>query len=434
MSVPEPAQRTVPASPAQRLLWLMERRTAGGLNDRLAWRVRGRLDLDALAGALALLQRRHEALRTGFESSGRALVQVVRAPGALAVEHEAGPADAPALDAVAARPLDSGGPPVAVHLWRHGPEDRTLLIVLHQLVTDPRSSEILARELGPAYERARGGRAGALPEIGWQYADWCAWQEARLSGERLRSLQGWWRSELAGAALPALPATGDGARGAKRYARRRLPEAVAGGIRRRAAAAATTPFVVALTALRATLHALTGQSDLALASLFANRRPEVEHTIGPFANMIVLRDRFAPGAPFAAQLAAGAGAVARAQAHAELPFGLLPPGALGAGGGRVEDLVFQFRDGEPRASALARIPGLDLEPVERQPDRARFAVELFVALLSDGVAPVVLYDSGRVPDAWAAALADGYCAQLSGLARAAGTPTADARQARAVSS
>ena len=444
MSPRRSALRTAPASYAQRLLWLIERRAAGGLNDRLAWRVTGPLDHTALGDALAMLERRHEAVRTSFATERRTLVQHVHPPGRLAIQGSASvgepwsvvsPVDESLIDEIAARPVDPAGPPLAVHVWRHGPDHHTLLLVVHQLVTDPRSTEILAHELGVAYELARGACAAPLPTIGWQYADWCEWQQARLAGERLRALQAWWRSELADAELPTLPVRGDGTPGAKRYARRRLPGAVAPAVRRLAAAHGTSPFVVALAAFQASLYDLTGRPRVTVAGLHANRRPEVEHTVGPFVNMVVLRGRVDPGSSIGERLAATADAVARANAHAELPFQLLPPGALADPSGRVADVVFQFREGDPRASALTRIAGLELEPVERQPDRARFAVELFVALLDDDVAAVVLYDSGRVPDAWAAALADRFCVQLGAMARVAATSGGHAAaQATAISS
>jgi hypothetical protein len=420
--------RTAPVSYGQRLLWLLDRRAgaegAGELNERLAWRIRGPLEIAALRGALDTLEARHEVLRTSFGAAGRSLVQTIHPPSGVALEvadadAESGDA-APAelVDAAAGARIDPAGAPLRAFLWRLAPHDHVLALVLHQLITDPRSSALLAEELGIAYDRGRGS-ARELPATAWQYADWCEWQSSSLAGMALRELQRSWRAELDGASFVALPAgPGEGAPGEKRYERRMLGSAAADGVRRLAQAERATPLAVALAAFWATLHEATGQRDLAIASLFANRRPEVERTLGLFVNMVVLRGRISPRATLAELVRSTAGMLESADRRAALPFHMLAPNLLGGaarGGARAEDVVFQFLEGEPRASALARMHGLELAPIERQPRRARFALEVFVALMPDALAPVVLYDAGRIPGAWARSLTDRYVERLAAL-------------------
>ena len=69
----------IPVTFAQEVLWLLDRGTPGlaAYNTPLARRVRGPLDVDALARSVGWLSARHEALRTVFEARGDGAVQVV---------------------------------------------------------------------------------------------------------------------------------------------------------------------------------------------------------------------------------------------------------------------------------------------------------------------------------------------------------------------
>jgi hypothetical protein len=422
----------VPASVGQRALALMQRHrgAAGGLNERLVWRLGGSLDVAALSHAVDELARRHEALRTTFAGRGPRLVQQVRAPRSLELATE--PLDTEALDAAlaaeGATTITPGERPLRARLWRLAPSDHVLFLSILHLATDQASNAIVARDLARLYEHAARGTPPPAP-VGCQYRDWSELQRAALAGPRLAELQTFWRRQLDGARFAALPGRdgADGRLGERAYERRPLDAAVAGGVRALADRCATTPFAVTLAAFFACLHAQSGQRDIALASLFANRDADTADTVGFFVNMLVLRQFVHPDATFARLVGATQATVAASERHGELPFHMLAPGTIttaDGAAGRADDVVFQCVEGDPRATAQARVDGLDMEPVEREWRRSRFALELFVACEERAVTPIVVYDTGRFDATWARAFADGYPALLAAATAAPDEPIA----------
>jgi len=71
--------RSIPASVAQRLLWVLEQHRGrhGSANCPIVLRLRGPLDGPRLSDGLSALTARHESLRTTFAGRGTRLTQVV---------------------------------------------------------------------------------------------------------------------------------------------------------------------------------------------------------------------------------------------------------------------------------------------------------------------------------------------------------------------
>ncbi|HTB49611.1 MAG TPA: condensation domain-containing protein [Solirubrobacteraceae bacterium] len=418
--------RTVPASVGQRLLWLLDhyRDDGGALNESLAWRIKGHLDLDALQRALDALVTRHEALRTTFAGSAGRLLQTIHPPDPTPFTvSDIAPGDGGdqledlVRTEVEAR-IDPTNLPLRVGLWRLDVDDHVLFLSISHLVTDHQSNAIVATDLAAFYSAFAGGTDLDLPMIEWQYADWAEWQRTSLTGEKLARLQAHWGRVLAEARPIELPDFATGAvAGERAYERRRLGADVAGALAGIAEEYDSSPFAVALAAFYVHLYSLTGQSDIVVGSLFANRaNKEILHTVGFFVNLLALRGRISPDKRFAEVLCDVTATAKCAMANQELPHHMLPAGTVHA-----HRVIFQFIEGEPRPAARARMRGLELTPIERRSDRARFTLELFVACAHDHVSPVLLYDRSRVDDTWAAGFADGYARLLSTLASA---PTA----------
>jgi hypothetical protein len=425
--MPSPAGegREVQPSTGQRLLWLLDHYRGGGgtVNAPLAWRLRGPVSERALQEALDGLVERHEALRTSYVTRGRRLVARVHPPRPLELERCEPPAgSAPREEAIMAAAherartrMDVTVSPIAAALWTIGDDDRLLLLTIHHLATDFVSNMIISRDLGHLYDRATGATVAELPPIGWQYSAWAEHQVAAFAAGRLERLQAFWRDRLSGARPPLLPRPG-GAAGPARSARatRDLAPALVERLRAIALEARSTMFAVMLAGFFAHLHRVTGQRDVAIASLFTNRTPsEVEHTVGFFVSMIVLRAHVAPGATFVELVRASRSTVVGALAHAELPYHMLPPGTVQSDGeARIDDVVFQYLDAPP-----GRPTGLPLQPLEITVNAGRFALELVVHSQSRCM---LRYDAGRIDDAWATDFLAGYEALLDEVSRAPG--------------
>ncbi|WP_052007284.1 non-ribosomal peptide synthetase [Burkholderia paludis] len=294
-----------------------------------AVRLKGALDAGALRAAFDRIVARHDALRATFVAVDGRPVQRIGADVRYAWRAGAVAPDALAdtLRACVREPFDlEHGPLLRVALLSTGPDEHVLAVVMHHIVSDGWSMNLLIDELCTCYEASRRGVEPVLPPLPIQCADHAYWE--RSSGVRETDLA-WWLERLAGDEQPVLalplarprPAqrTGAGARSI-----RRLDGADARVLRDAAQRHGTTLFMLLLACYEALLHRYSGQSDLRIGIPVANReRLETESLIGFFINTLVIRADVAADQPFDALLAQTRAAVLDAQAHASVPFAQL---------------------------------------------------------------------------------------------------------------
>lgn len=129
-----------------------------------------------------------------------------------------------------------------------------------------------------------------------------------------------------------------------------------------AAAHGATLFSALLASFQTVLFAMSGESDLVIASPIAGRpRPESEDLVGCFVNTVLLRSELNPGHTFRELMIAANGTVVAAQSNAEVPFHavLREAGAAALG----VNVIFTVAEGAPRTFAdLA----LSRESLERE--------------------------------------------------------------------
>ena len=320
----EPGPRPAPLSYAQERLWFLSRLEpdSPAYHLPLSVRITGPLDTERLASAWHTVVTRHEALRSVIEERNTELFQVPGEPIALRfVDATGDPSLADRLLLEAARePFDlTNEAPVRALVVRVGDQESVLSIVVHHIAADGWSAAILAAEIGTAYE----GRDLTGPVV--QYGDFAHWQRARMTGDTLESLTAFWRSELDGAPrVLELPTD------RPRPPRQRfdggsvpfsVPDDITARIRTLAASVGCTEFMVLSAAFAATLSAYSGQHDVLFGTPVAGRpHPDVERTVGSFANTVVLRADLS-GSPTARQvLARTRRSCLAAFAHQDLPF------------------------------------------------------------------------------------------------------------------
>jgi amino acid adenylation domain-containing protein len=390
----------VPLSSTQRPVWMLHRLTPEliAYNVPRAVRLRGALDVEALRRALEALVHRHEALRTTFAGTDAEPVQVIAAPGRVAlplvdlggladVARERALADRLAADA--ARPFDLGADlMIRSLLVRLGQDDHALLLTLHHLASDGWSAGVLARDLAALYGAARDGRSAELPELPIQYADHALWERARDPAS-LEPARAYWRSALAGAP-PALELPRDRARPAvqsHRGARHvdRLPPALTRDILTLSRRERVTPFMTLLAGWYALLCRYTAQEDLVVGTAIAARgRTETESLIGFFANMLALRTDLSGDPTFRELLGRVRATTHGAYAHADLPFGALVQ-ELRVGHRPDRSPLVQvsliLQDGDRPELAL---PGLAATPIEVDAGAVQLDLSLSVTETPEG--------------------------------------------------
>jgi len=333
---PAPRGGDLPLSFAQQRLWFIDQLEPGSpvYNLPSAVRLTGRLDVAALEQTVGEIVRRHEILRTTFETKGREPVQVVHPFEGFALpvvdlsrlDEEAREAEARRLAATETQtPFDLGrGPLMRASLLRLGEGEHVLLVTMHHVISDGWSVGVLVREVAALYRAFREGRPSPLEELPLQYADFAAWQRGWLRGEALERHLAYWRQKLRAAPALELPTArprpqAQHFRGARQSFV--LPAELSAELKALSKREQATLFMTLYAAFAAQLHRYTGQEDIVLGTDVANRnRGEIEPLIGFFVNQLVLRADLSGDPTFRELLARSRETTLEAYAHQDVPF------------------------------------------------------------------------------------------------------------------
>ena len=353
-------------------------------------RLRGRLDVGALEGALDRIVSRHEVLRTTFAVvEGQPVQRIGRAEQGLSLRvHDLrGHSEADReLQELAREEAQEGfdlqaGPLVRGRLIVLGEEEHALLVTMHHIVSDGWSMGLLVGELSALYAAFVQGEADPLAPLAIQYADYAAWQRRWVSGAVLQAQGAYWQRTLAGApAVLELP-TDHPRPSEQTYEGGRVALEFDAGLSDRLVAFSrgngVTLFMTLLAGWAVVLGRLANQDDVVIGTPTANRtRAEVEGLIGFFVNTQALRIQL-EGNPTVGQLLERVKEVALgAQQHQDVPFEhvvelLKPERSLSHS--PVFQVMFAWQNNE---LGELKLPGLQLQALEAPQDVAKFDLTL----------------------------------------------------------
>ncbi|HWK52832.1 MAG TPA: amino acid adenylation domain-containing protein, partial [Hyphomicrobiales bacterium] len=165
-----------------------------------ALRLRGALEAQALRESFSALVARHESLRTVFRLSANGQAeQLISTAGKFAFDItqvdlstvKTSSAEQEAQTQTEARrlhemPFDlAQGPLLRVGLIRLRANEHVLIVVMHHIISDGWSMQILVDELMAHYQARMADTPLQLPALPIQYADYAVWQKRRLeAGEQ----------------------------------------------------------------------------------------------------------------------------------------------------------------------------------------------------------------------------------------------------------
>ena len=330
-----------------------------------AHRLRGPLDRAAFEAALRDLVARQPVLRSVLVAGEAGLQQRVLADCAFALAFvdlsalARAQAEAAALqgaEILQSEPIDMRvGPPFRAALYRLGAEEHVFIFVVHHLVWDGWSFDLLYTELAELYAARLEQRAPRLPALAVDYGDFAAWQQAQLAADAYRGSIEHFKHSL----LPLPPALrlAPAAAASDRLSGRgnsllvMLPMDELHRLHALARRHGTTLFVVLLAAWATELAAIGESDDLVLGLPVRGReRPELLPVMGCFVNAVPLRLRPRP-LSLRAWLAEVHAALAEVLGHAELPLDALVPELRRAGAEPQRALfqtLFSFQDARDR--------------------------------------------------------------------------------------
>ncbi|WP_437305951.1 amino acid adenylation domain-containing protein [Sorangium sp. So ce388] len=430
--VPAPRQGPLPLSFAQQRLWFLSQLEpdSAGYNMTAAVRVEGALDVALLRESLAALVRRHESLRTTFGVASGEPVQVIDPEGAPAFEvvdlsaapaAEQGASVQRLAEGRAERPFDLGrGPLLRVTAIQLREDELVLVVVVHHIVADGWTMNVLVAELAELYAAARAARPPALRPLPVQYADFAVWQRRWMQGPVREALLGAWRERLSGhpKALDLRPDHPRPAAASHRGARhtiavdRALSEALRALGRREGA----TLFMTLLAAFKVVLLGRTGQSDLLVGTDVAGRnRAEIEGLIGFFVNLLVLRTDLGGMPTFRELLQRVREVTLDAYAHQDLPFeqvvdALRPPREPGR-----HPLVQTLFVLQNVPASEISLPGVRFSAVELDREVSRFDLGVFVEETDEGLTCAWKYRADLFEPPTIAAMAAHFMAVLRAI-------------------
>jgi acyl carrier protein len=329
---PLPDGTTAPWSYLQEYMWAAKQHCPNpGWNILLTIRLIGRLDVTAVREAIGFLVRRHEILRTRLDGAcqyvdqaagvelpvacltrtdpRRELAELARNQHRVCLDLRRGPAVVPLLVQLAA-------------------DEHVLMLTMDHASCDGWSIGILLEELAVVYDTLAAGGTPSLPPLPVRYRDFAAYQRDLAEAGAFDAQLDYWQLQLADLATePMLPRRVDApASPGYRSGLRTLdmePELVE-AVRELARSGGHTVFMVLLGTLMASIAAVSGRTDVVVATMSGGRHyPEVEDVVGMFANPWLLRADVAAAATHRELLDAVQRAMASAYDHATVPFPLV---------------------------------------------------------------------------------------------------------------
>lgn len=281
------------ASPAQRGMYLIQQLDGAASGYNMPWcrRLTGKLDVERLKQALALLTKRHETLRTRFRMKGGLIVAKLEEPAVIPLETAVAEDEAMALDLVRGfvAPFDLERAPLArALLIRLSSLEHMFVLDMHHIVADGSSLLILIRDLTRLYNDG-----GLIPPQTLQYSDYTAWQRRRVESGALSRQLVFWQEELAGVQVLDLPL--DFPRpSAQSFAGDRvlfrLPDVTRRSLEDMGLSYGATLFMTLSAVFSILLANYSRQRDIVLGSPVAGRpRPELAGIVGMFVNTLGLR-------------------------------------------------------------------------------------------------------------------------------------------------
>ena len=197
--------------------------------------------------------------------------------------------------ALARQPFDlATGPLIRTALIAAAGTGTCSLLVMHHIISDGLSLEILVRELSALYRAETTGQPAALPAPWMEYGDYALWQHDRMRGEELERQLSYWREQLRGVPQ-VLTLPSDRPRPARLSSR---GAAAAAAIDAETTArlvkighdANATVFMVFLAGFATVLARYARETDIVVGTQVSGRtRAELEPIVGMFANTVPLR-------------------------------------------------------------------------------------------------------------------------------------------------
>jgi amino acid adenylation domain-containing protein len=429
VSTRETERRSFPLSFAQQRLWVLDRLEPGNGVYNLAFAVRldGALDPDALQSALDEIAGCHEILRAEFHVEGDAPVQVILPRHAVAVT-SFDLIDTPAttrdtrvsqlLSEEAGKPFDlTCGPLVRIWILRLSPSEHILLLVVHRIICDEQSLEILFTEIASCYSARLRGEPWHLDEASLGYLGFASAQREGLFGDELQSQITYWKQQLAGAPSSVDLPTDHSRPPVQSFRGNTSTVQISSTLYKRlqdlSRSQQVTLFTTLLTAFNILLCRYSAQDDLVVGTEVSGRTsPEMQNAVGLFANQLVLRTNVSGDPQVSALLRQVHATVEAAHACQDIPFEHLvdelnPERDLSRN--PLFQIMFNVRNAPPDSW---QIPNLTVTRLQAENANEKFDLTANLLQRSDSLECSFSYNADLFEPATISRMMENYCKLL----------------------
>lgn len=301
-AISESRSAMMPLSEGQKGLWLLQQFAPqmSAYNIPVALRFRTGLNVDLFRRACELMLQHYPLLGSVFRQHNGELYQTLPSDTKLCFEHQNAEADIIVLlREKSKQPFDlEGGSLFRVHVLSPvSSQDSYVLITVHHIVFDGRSSVLLIKALLGAYRQLL---AGTEPEPAPQqtgYNDFVLWQQQFMAGEQALAQLDYWKAQLISGELSVLSLPFDYPRPLEQRFNGAsyeltLASDLSKKIRELAKSLRVNLSVLFLGVLNMLLHRYSGNDDI-LIGMPTSGRPDsrFDDVVGYFINMIVIRSR-----------------------------------------------------------------------------------------------------------------------------------------------
>lgn len=393
---------------AQERLWFMDKLEPGNPvnNINVAYKLTGKLDVEALRQSLSAIVARHETLRTTIGVRDEKPFQQIA---------DASPIDLPVTnwqeipepeqnvrlqstmitEIKTPYELDKG-PLFRFKLFKMAEDVHVFWASMHHIIADGWSFSVFFNDLQQFYNHFANGAPLNLDSLPAQYRDFASFQRDSISQNHLQEQLKFWKEKLSGAPSQSeffsdFQRPNDQHFNGAAY-QFELPDALTALIPAFAKAQKTSPFVTLMSIFAVLTHRFTGQEDLVFGTPNANRgKLDWENLIGCFMNPLALRLQLQPEMRFFDVLKIVQNTLMDAHANGDISFEqIIKELQLQRDLSRnpVFQLMFQvFSPGEPQ------LAGLQVESLPIESQFTELDMHFFVNESANGFKGKIIYNS-----------------------------------------
>lgn len=327
-----------PASHAQMRMWSLQHlyRENHLYNIPVAYEIAGNVDMRRFGEAFGYLVRQHESLRTSFQISTDALIQVIAGPGEednivcedLCQDPRAEQRIAQYLEAEVLTGFDLSKPSLyRAKMVKTAPDRFIFFLTVHHIIADGWSIEVLINDLITFYNILLEDKIPVIRPFAIQYRDY-SWWHNRLVNEKRESYRDFWSRYFAGYSSSILLAPD--------FPRAQVPStsgalieltldtALSASLKELAASYHCSMFILLVAALDVLFLHTAGCRDITIGYPVSGRNyPEVGHLSGLFVNTQVLRTLISERETFIQLMERLQDNVLQTEKYQEYPFDLI---------------------------------------------------------------------------------------------------------------